>query len=234
MTHDNQVDDLPVGVLLNEDGSLAGVEPDENVWEAATVGFTTGSTTSRALHWAVAVPGGLLAALAVSLTGPPEQAHLAWVALALFVPVLTLIDAETMYLPNRLVYPTIVLVVLGALAGTVATGNWAGLAVALGCAVASFAYHFGIWFFCPPGSLGFGDVRLSFAIALALGLSGFTVAGVGAIVVPPLLAVVHALAVAARRQTKGDEGPVAVAFGPSMVLGSLLVMFFHTHLPAFF
>lgn len=229
MTHDNQVDDLPVGVLLNEDGSLAGVEPDENVWEVATAGFTTGSAASRAFHWAVAVPGGLLAALTVHLSSPPQHAHLAWVALALFVPVLALIDAETMYLPNRLVYPAIGLVGIAAIASTLVSGAWTVLAVALGCAAASFVYHFAIWFFCPPGSLGFGDVRLSFAIALALGLAGFYTAGVGAIIAPPLLAVVHALICAATRRT---PGPLTVPFGPSMLLGALALMLVHDHLPA--
>lgn len=241
---------LRSGVLVDGDGNLLGVEasssrpeqvqvtasvdvtePEEDAWAAAIVGFTSGPVALRAARWLVAIVGGLLAGYAVLVSGPPQHASLAWIALALFVPVLTLIDAETKYLPNNLVYPAGFLVSAGALAATVDSGEWGSLLVALACGVMGFLFYGCIWLFGPAGGLGFGDVRLAFVIGLALGLDGFYLAATGIIVAAPLVTVAWVSLVAARQALARREIAPDVAFGPGMLLSAFVLMLAHSHIP---
>lgn len=255
MTDADQTNDalpggLRSGVLVDGDGSLLGAEaissrpeqdpttdtvdvsePEPDVWAEATAGFTSGPLALRALRWVVATAGGLLAAYAVLLSDPPNLVTHAWIALALFVPVLTLIDAETRYLPNALVYPAGILVALGALSGVVSTGEWGSLAVALACAVMGFLFYGTIWFLAPAGGLGFGDVRLAFVLGLALGLHGFYLAAAGIVVVAPLVSVAFVSLIAVRNLLTGRGAPDGVPFGPGMLLSALVLMLAEGHIP---
>jgi leader peptidase (prepilin peptidase)/N-methyltransferase len=245
---------LRSGVLVDGDGNLLGVEaassrpeqapvtdavveaveipePEPDVWSEATVGFTSGPLALRALRWIVAIAGGLIAAYAVLLSDPPNLVTHAWIALALFVPVLTLIDAETRYLPNALVYPAGIIVALGALSGVMSTGEWGSLAVALACAVMGLLFYGTIWFLAPAGGLGFGDVRLAFVLGLALGLHGFYLAAAAIVVVAPLISVAFVALIAVRNFLTGRGAPDGVPFGPGMLLSALVLMLAEGHVP---
>jgi leader peptidase (prepilin peptidase)/N-methyltransferase len=93
----------------------------------------------------------------------------------------------------------------------VVQGGWGRLGVAAAVAAVAEAV-FGVWAFCRPGSLGFGDVRL-------IGLVGLGVGWVAPVLVPVALAVAMVAA--------GIVGVVGVAagrlsWGSRLPLGSFL------------
>jgi leader peptidase (prepilin peptidase)/N-methyltransferase len=85
---------------------------------------------------------------------------------------LAVIDFETYLLPNRIVYPLTV-VMLGLLAaGTAADGNLDDYVRGLLAGAVAFAAFF-VLHLVSPRSMGFGDVKLSFTLGLALGVLGW-------------------------------------------------------------
>jgi leader peptidase (prepilin peptidase)/N-methyltransferase len=85
---------------------------------------------------------------------------------------LAVIDFETYLLPNRIVYPlTVVMLVLLA-AGTAADGNLDDYVRGLLAGAVAFAAFF-VLHLVSPRSMGFGDVKLSFTLGLALGVLGW-------------------------------------------------------------
>lgn len=172
-----------------------------------------------------ALPGlGPKVALAAALVGAlvgwrlgPAWPLLTW---AVVVPVgvaLAVLDWRTRLLPTRLIWPaygvTLVAVGLGALAA----GDWRHLVWPVVGSAGGFLVFYLLWF-ASPRSLGFGDVRLSALLGLALaqlgpgelvlGLyAGFLLGGVGGLV----MRLTGALA---RRQH--------LPFGPFMVGGAVV------------
>lgn len=168
------------------------------------------------LRWKAAVAAAVVGALVGARVGPSSQLL---VCLPL-VPVgvaLAVVDWRTRLLPTRLIAPTYgVLVVAALLAALVSRDADALVRSAIGWAVAGGAF-FALWWVYPRG-MGYGDVRLSgllgIALAnlgwgvLALGLwAGFALGGVGGIV----LRVVGVL-------PRGEHPP----FGPWMLLGAVV------------
>jgi leader peptidase (prepilin peptidase)/N-methyltransferase len=123
------------------------------------------------LAWKSAVAGALVGAFVGAGTGW-EWAWLLWVP---FVPVylaLTVIDWRTRLLPTYLIAPTLVVVAALVLLGWAVTGDGhAVLRSALGF-VTWGGFYFLLWVVYPRG-LGFGDVRLSGPLGLALGWMGW-------------------------------------------------------------
>jgi leader peptidase (prepilin peptidase)/N-methyltransferase len=167
------------------------------------------------LAWKSAIAGALLGALIGAGTGW-EWAWLLWLP---FVPVylaLTLIDWRTRLLPTYLIMPT--LLTLGALVllGWAVTGDGhAVLRSALGSATWG-GFYFLLWLVYPRG-LGFGDVRLSVPLGLALGWIGWGPVVVGVYagfllggVLGGLLALVRIV------ERKGFP------FGPFMLIGAVV------------
>lgn len=171
-----------------------------------------------------ASPGlALRAAAAALVSGGLAGAATGWGttwALALvLVPVgtaLAIVDWRTRLLPTRVVAPSYAAVLLVVLGGAAVEGTTDGLVrAAVGWAALGGLYAV-LWFVHPRG-LGYGDVRLSGVLGLALGqagwaelvvggYAGFLLGGVGG----GLLAL---LGVVQRR---------AVPFGPFMLLGALV------------
>ncbi len=167
------------------------------------------------LRWGTAVAG----ALAAGLLG----ARIGWDPALLFllylVPVcvaLAVVDWHTRFLPTRLIAPSYVVVGALVVVAWLVTGDTSGLVRSLVGWVGSFAFFFVQWFIYPRG-LGYGDVRLSGLLGMALGwlgaaslvlgvLGGFVLGAVGG-------GLLSMLRVFRRRH---------YPFGPFMVLGALL------------
>jgi leader peptidase (prepilin peptidase)/N-methyltransferase len=130
--------------------------------------------------------------------------------------VLAYVDAQTRLLPTRVIAPSYVIVIALIGCAAVVTSNGHRLVgSALGW-LAMGGFYFVLWFVYPRG-LGYGDVRLSGLLGLALGYvgwsalvtgmyAGFLLGGVGGVVLT-------ALRIVNRRR---------FAFGPFMLLGSLV------------
>ncbi|MDD9348406.1 A24 family peptidase [Mumia sp.] len=137
-----------------------------------------------------------------------------WIGFIVLGVVLSSIDWHTHLLPKRLVLPAYPVALL--LAGVVALAEGSAdvlVRVAVGWAAVSGVYAL-LWFVAPRG-IGYGDVRLSGLIAIALATLGWAELIVGAYAGFVLGAVGGvALAVA------GLVDRLAFPFGPFMVLGA--------------
>ncbi len=167
------------------------------------------------LRWGAAVAGAASAGLLGGRVGwDPALGFLLYL-----VPVcvaLAVVDWRTRYLPTRLIAPSYLVVGVLVVVAWLATGDDRALVTAVVGWVGAFAFFFVQWFLYPRG-LGYGDVRLSGLLGMALGwlgpaplvlglLVGFVLGGVGGGLLS-LLRIFH------RKH---------YPFGPFMVVGALL------------
>jgi len=167
------------------------------------------------LAWRSAVAGVLAGAVVGAAVGW-EWAWLLWVP---FVPVylaLAVIDWRTRLLPTYLITPTFGALVGLVLVGWAVTGDGDAVVRAGLGFVTCGAFYFILWFVYPRG-LGFGDVRLSGLLGLALGWLGWGQVLVGMYagfllggVIGGLLALIKIV------ERKGFP------FGPFMLLGAVV------------
>jgi leader peptidase (prepilin peptidase)/N-methyltransferase len=147
----------------------------------------------------------------------------AWV-IALLAPfcglllAISVIDIRTKKIPNRLVYPALLLS-----AGLLVVARLAGADVDLVRAAVGFLALGGgflIVAFVVPRGMGMGDVKLAALIGLVLGSQGLGVVGVAAgagILIGGVGAVTALVAGASRKQ--------AIPFGPFLAAGALVAVF---------
>ena len=170
---------------------------------------------SPGLRWKASVSTAVVAALVGGRLGwQPELSILLFLA-----PVgvaLAVVDWRTRLLPTKLIAPCYVAVVVLAVVSAWTAGDWHALVTAgWGWLVAGGTF-FLLWFIYPRG-MGYGDVRLSGVLGIALGYlgwaelltgvyAGFLVGGVGGLLLS-LLRIVD------RR---------AYPFGPFMLVGALV------------
>jgi leader peptidase (prepilin peptidase)/N-methyltransferase len=144
----------------------------------------------------------------------PAYLLLGWLTAAL-----VWIDADVHRLPDGLVLPAYPAIGALLVVATVAAGDWHPLVRAVVCMVAMYLLYL-VMAMAAPSSLGFGDVKLSGVIGLALGwvsvfhavaglLLGFLVGGVVALVM-----------LLGRRVGLRSH----IAFGPSMLVGALVAL----------
>jgi leader peptidase (prepilin peptidase)/N-methyltransferase len=217
-------DDPADAGLATDAGSAtggAGAGPAEPRFE----GGSEADTPPKEPYVAIADLPGLLwkSVLVAGLTGGLIGLSLGWQwGLLIWLPLvpvglaLGLIDWRTRLLPTWLIARTYVVVVLLALVATAFTQDWQDLVRAgIGFAGAGLLYYV-LWFVYPRG-LGFGDVRLSGILGIALGYvgtaelvvgvyAGFLLGGIGGALLT-LLRIVH------RKH---------VPFGPFMLVGAVL------------
>lgn len=145
----------------------------------------------------------------------------AYVGLALAGIPLTVIDYEHHRLPNRLVYPAAVAAaVLLALAAAI-DDAWPDYLRALEGGAVAYAALF-VLKFISPRSFGWGDVRLGGVLGGYLGYHGWLAVYYG-LFGGFLLGSLAAIAlIASRRATM----KTAIAFGPMLLLGALIVLAF--------
>lgn len=169
-------------------------------WTALTA-VTLGALAGAAARWGALLP--------------------AFLALALTTTPLVVIDFEHHRLPDRLVRSAAVagalLLVLAALVGN----DWPALLRAGEGSAAVFAVFF-LLAFAAPRSFGFGDVKLGAVLGGYLGWFGWRYVYFG-IFAGFLLGMLVALALLATRRASLKT---ALAFGPMLILGALLVLAF--------
>jgi leader peptidase (prepilin peptidase)/N-methyltransferase len=149
----------------------------------------------------------------------------AYLALAAGLVALSLIDLDHFLLPNRVLYPTGFLVA-GLLVIPAVVDSQGGdyLRAVLGGA-AAFAVFFVIHVIAPRG-MGFGDVRLSFVLGLALGWLSWGHVYLGLFLGFLLGAVIGSLLIALRLRSRKDHVP----FGPFLAAGALIAIYAGTQL----
>jgi leader peptidase (prepilin peptidase)/N-methyltransferase len=169
------------------------------------------------LRWKAA----LASALAAGAIGGRLGWHPALLFLLYLVPVcvaLSVIDWRTRLLPTYVIAPSYVVVGVLAVLASAVSSDWHALVVATIGWLSSFVVFFVLWFISPRG-LGYGDVRLSGVLGMALGwlgvpqlvlgmYTGFLLGGVGGL----LLSLV--------RLFHRKHYP----FGPFMVAGAFLAV----------
>ncbi|MEU4192224.1 A24 family peptidase [Kribbella sp. NPDC026611] len=168
----------------------------------------------RAAYWCggvAALAGGLLGwLLGMDVVLP------AWLVLAVSGAVLGYIDARTRFLPSVIIWPTYLVVGVALLAAALVSGEWDALWRAALAGAIGFGVFYLLWFAFPRG-VGFGDVRLSGLLGLALGWLGWGEFASGLYGGFFLGAVVGIVLIAARVMTRKQMVP----FGPFMLVGAL-------------
>jgi leader peptidase (prepilin peptidase)/N-methyltransferase len=169
----------------------------------------------RAAYWcgaAAAIAGGLLG---WALGNSP--ALVAWLILAVVGAVLGYIDTRTRYLPSVIIWPSYLVVGLALVVGSAVSGEWGSLRRAAIAGVIGFGVFYLLWYVFPRG-VGFGDVRLSGLLSMALGWLGWgeLVTGLyGGFFLGAVIGIVLTLVkVFKRRQL--------FPFGPFMLVGALI------------
>ena len=129
---------------------------------------------------------------------------------------LAVIDFETYLLPNRIVYPlTVVTLALLAL-GSAADGDFDAYLRGLLAGVIAFAIFF-VLHLVSPRSMGFGDVKLSFSLGLALAWIGWGEEFLGVFLAFLYGAVIGIALILLRARDRKQHVP----FGPFMAAGAL-------------
>ena len=134
---------------------------------------------------------------------------------------LAFIDYDHLKLPRVIVWPLGITVLALLVLAAGVQGTWHRLLIALICAAVEFAVLFAINF-ASPRALGFGDVRLSPVLGLALGWVGWRYAFWGFLGANLLGAVVGLVLIAAQRA--GRRTPIP--FGVFLALGAFAAMLY--------
>ena len=143
----------------------------------------------------------------------------AWLALALIGAVLAFVDLAHHRLPDRLVGPLYLAVLLLLLIPAATSGDWAAYLRALLGAVAMFLAYFLLALIYPAG-MGMGDVKLAGALGLALGYLGWPYVLVGFLAAFFLGSFIGLILMALRKVDRKTPIP----FGPFMILGAVLAV----------
>lgn len=190
----------------------------ETCGSALTVTMTHCRRVHHRQAWYAAATPLVTAAVFVLVTvSVPSLAVLpAYLVFAATMVILTITDLQTSLIPNRILGPATVIGIGLLLVGGVATGETSAL-IRMGIgAVGYFGAMFGLAMVA-RGSLGLGDVKMSFIIG---GFSGYlslgsvVVAGAGAFVIGGIVA---AILVITRRSSRKDMIP----FGPFMTVAGV-------------
>lgn len=132
---------------------------------------------------------------------------------------LSLIDLDTFLLPNRIVYPlSVAMVGLFGLAAVLGDSTGTYVRALLG-GLAAFAFFLAIHLIAPRG-MGFGDVKLSFSLGVALGWLSWGSVFLGLFLGFLLGAVVGLALIATGLRTRRDHVP----FGPFLAAGTVLAI----------
>ena len=140
----------------------------------------------------------------------------AYLVLTAALVALSRIDLEHYLLPNRIVYPmTVALVVLFAFAALL-DDDWSAFGRGMIAGAIAFAVYF-LLHIVSPRSMGFGDVKLSFSLGLALGWLSWEELVLGLFLAFLYGAVIGIIVMIARRRDR----KAAIPFGPFMAAGAL-------------
>ncbi|HLI72716.1 MAG TPA: A24 family peptidase [Acidimicrobiales bacterium] len=160
-----------------------------------------------------AVLGGFAARLGA------DVALLAYVVLGLALVAIAAVDLERQIIPNRIVYPTLGLMVPLLVIASAADDKWGALADAAIGGAGAFAAFFAVHVAVPRG-MGFGDVRLAGVVGVATGWLGFGplfVAFLASFVLGAAVGVVAMAVSGAGRKTR-------IPFGPFLAAGAVVAV----------
>lgn len=179
-----------------------------------------GQTADRLRQTLTAITAVIVSGLAGAAAGLSARLP-AFVALALAGIPLVVIDYEHHRLPNRLVYPAAVAAAV-LLAGAAAIRHdWSDYLRAAEGAAAVYAVFF-VLSTISPRSFGLGDVRLGGVLGAYLGFSSWVAVYYGIFGGFVLGSLVSIVLLALRLATM----KTAVAFGPMLLIGALIVLAF--------
>jgi leader peptidase (prepilin peptidase) / N-methyltransferase len=136
---------------------------------------------------------------------------------------LALIDLDVHRLPDLIVLPSYPIAFVLLLVPTVVTGEWGWLLRASLAGLALYGFYLLLALVSPGGGgLGFGDVKLAGVLGLLLGWLGWGPAIVSVLAAFVIGGVIALTLVLARRASRSSH----IAFGPSMILGAWVAVFF--------
>jgi leader peptidase (prepilin peptidase)/N-methyltransferase len=139
-----------------------------------------------------------------------------YLVLAAALVALAAIDLETFLLPNRIVYPlTGAMVVLLGL-GSAIDGDLGAYGRGLVAGAVAFVLFF-VLHLASPRAMGFGDVKLSFTLGLALGVLGWGELVLGLFLACVYCAVIGVVLMVVRARERNQPIP----FGPFLVAGTM-------------
>lgn len=132
---------------------------------------------------------------------------------------LAVIDQRTMFLPSKIIYPTLFAVVPLLVIAALIAGEPMRIVTMLGSAVAMWLFYFVVWF-VKPGGIGFGDVRLSFLLGAILGWVSISAAIAGFVLPFVLMTVCMLPLMIVGKVNRKTKAP----FGPWMIVGAFLAV----------
>jgi leader peptidase (prepilin peptidase)/N-methyltransferase len=145
----------------------------------------------------------------------------AYLVLTASLIALSFIDLEHFILPNRILYPTDVAMIVLLAGASALEHDWGAFGRAAIAGAAAFAVFFTIHFVSPRG-MGFGDVRLSFLLGFSLGWLGWGEM-IGGLFTGFLYgAVVGVLLIALKVRERKQRIP----FGPFLAAGAMTFVLF--------
>ena len=149
----------------------------------------------------------------------------AYAVLGLSLVAISAVDFEHRIIPNRLVYPTLAVIVPLFVGASALDDRWGSLARAAIGGAAAFACFLAVHLAVPHG-MGFGDVRLSGVLGFATGWLGLGHAFVGFLAAFVLGAVVGLAAMA----FSGAGRKTRIPFGPFLAAGAMITVLWGTPL----
>lgn len=157
---------------------------------------------------------------AVLAPGRPPVIPATYVISGWVMVALAFIDLDVHRLPDKIQLPSYPI-----LAGLLAlcshyTGDWGALLRAGICGAALWLFYFLLIFVLPPGSIGFGDVKLAGLLGMLLGWLTWAHVVIGTMATFLIGGVIAAALLATRRKGRKDE----FAYGPSMLLGAIVAI----------
>ena len=159
----------------------------------------------------------ILGAFAVRIG--PDIVLSVYCVLGLSLVAISAIDLEHFIIPNRIIYPTLALMVPLLVVSAAVDHQWNALAHAAISGAVAFVIFLVIHLVVPHG-MGFGDVRLAGVLGLATGWLGFTHAFVGFLAGFILGAAIGIVIIA----VTGGGRKTKIPFGPFLAAGAVVTV----------
>jgi leader peptidase (prepilin peptidase)/N-methyltransferase len=171
-----------------------------------------------AVRGAMAASTAILFGLVTWLFGASWELP-AFCVFAAVAVVLGAVDLVERRLPNAVLYPGLIVMVVLLASTSWITGTWAAFLGALCCGAGLFALYFLLAVISPSG-IGMGDVKLAALVGLALGYLGWMpllVGGTAGFFIGGLTSLIALVSGRASRRS-------SLPFGPAMLAGAFLGM----------